>query len=115
MQGNFLISFHLHAKAPLPTCGSWCSLIVILEQVFFAQRRIWASRAKRRVPWGAIIAHFGLLPYQTAPLPSLLLISHRRLPQDRSPFWPKSSLRIETERSRCTTAFAPSKAGTTLS
>jgi len=26
------------------------------EQAFFAQRRIWASRAKRRVSCGAIIA-----------------------------------------------------------
>jgi hypothetical protein len=39
---------------------------VILEQAFFAQRRIWASRALRRVPCDAIITrlarfqfHFG--------------------------------------------------------
>jgi hypothetical protein len=25
--------------------------VVILEQAFFAQRRIWASHAKRRVPF----------------------------------------------------------------
>src|SRR5437667_2782555 len=34
------------------------SLIVILKQAFFAQRRIWASRAKRRVSCDAIIARF---------------------------------------------------------
>jgi hypothetical protein len=31
-------------------------VIVILKQAFFAPRRIWASRAKRRVPCDAIIA-----------------------------------------------------------
>src|SRR3989442_5948201 len=39
------------------------------EQAFFAQRRIWASRAMRRVPCDAIIARLARFLYQTAPLP----------------------------------------------
>ncbi len=36
--------------------GQWCGLIVILKQASFPQRRIWASRAERRVPCDAVIA-----------------------------------------------------------
>jgi hypothetical protein len=41
------------------------------EQAYFAQRRIWASRATRRVSLRRYDRAFGSLPFQTAPLPTI--------------------------------------------
>src|SRR5437016_14396017 len=57
----------------------WCSLIVILKQAFFAQRRIWASRAKRRVPCDAIIARLARFLTKLHHRPLLRSCTHRSI------------------------------------
>jgi len=53
------------------------SLIVILKQAFFAQRRIWASRAKRRVSCDAIIARFARFLTKLHHYPALGILRYR--------------------------------------
>jgi len=52
-------------------------LIVILKQAFSAQRRIWASRAKRRVPCDAIIARFARFLTKLHHYPALGILRYR--------------------------------------